>query len=159
MPYIDQIVMSLLALGLVGSLACQWRAGQRRGRLAAAVVGLFYGITLVVMLAAHCADVLWGLAHHATSMAGGRFTYDWRTYSLLLFGIVLIGRGVRCMNASLRMGRGDAAGRTALLREGVIVLALVLPLIPVHAFFGYLMSGATATTLVAVALGHSASPS
>jgi len=39
------------------------------------------------------------------------------------------------------------------LRRTALVLAIVLPIIPIHAFFGYLIGGASTLTLVAVALG------
>jgi hypothetical protein len=153
MPHVDQIVIACLALGLLGCAAFAWRAGARRGRFAALLFAAFYGWTLVVMLAAHCADVTYASVLHTPSFGDQRpMTYDWRTYSLLLFGAILIRQGVRSMAAARAMARGDDAARGEALRATGLVLALVLPLIPVHAFFGWLISGASALTLLVVGL-------
>jgi len=153
MPYVDQIVLASLVASLIASLVWQWRRGLRGRRYLAGVFGLFYGLTLVVMLGLHCVDVTWGVTHHITSMTGKPMTYDWRTYSLLLFGAVLIVQGVGCVRAAARMGPADPAARVEVLRRAALVLAIVLPIIPIHAFFGYLIGGASTLTLAAVALG------
>ena len=79
----------------------------------------FYGLTVVVMLAAH--DDLQGA-----------------------------GDGARRIARTSRR----AAGRRVLALELALELALVLPLIPIHAFFGWLISGATMLTLLAVGLAR-----
>ena len=81
-------------------------------------------------------------------------TYDWRVYSMQLFGAVLIVQGVGCVRAAARMGPADPAERGEVLRSATLVLAIVLPSIPIHAFFGYLIGGASTLTLAAVALGY-----
>jgi hypothetical protein len=153
MPYVDQIVVACLAASLIASLVVQWRRGLRGRRYLAGVFGLFYGLTLVVMLGFHCLDVAWGATHHLASMTGRPMTYDWRVYSLQLFGAVLIVQGVGCVRAAVRMGSADPAARLEVLRRTALVLAIVLPIIPIHAFFGYLIGGASTLTLAAVALG------
>ena len=155
MPYIDPIVMVLLALGLVACATGAWRLGARGHRWVATFFAAFYGLTLVVMLSAHSADVLYNAALRNRAMDGSVFGYNWRTYSLLLFGALLIRQGVLCLRAAPRVARGEAAARGDVLRAAGVVLALVLPLIPIHAFFGYLISGASALTLLVVALGAS----
>lgn len=153
MPYIDPIVMASLALGLLACAAGAWRLGARGGRLLATFFAAFYGLTLVVMLSAHSADVLYNAVLRNRATDGSAFGYDWRTYSLLLFGALLVRQGVLCLRGAPRIARGEATARGDVLRAAAVVLALVLPLIPIHAFFGYLISGASALTLVAVALG------
>ena len=163
MPYIDQIVLLLLAAGLVASIGYQWRRGLRGRRLAVTVVAMFYGHTLVTMLGFHCVDVVYGLANRLPSMGGAPFAYNWRTYSLLLFGALLVWLGVRCLRAALRIGRGDAAARAEFRRLALVVLAIVVPVIPLQPFFGYLISAASALAMLAVVAGvpateRSASP-
>jgi len=153
MPHVDHLVLVLLPTWLLASVAYQWRRGLRRARLAAAALGMFYGLTLMTMLGAHCVDILYGLAHHLTSMTGAPFRYDWRTYSLLLFGALLITLGARALRAALAMARGEPGARTAFLAVAAIVLAIVVPLIPVNAFFGTLMTGASTIALLGVAAG------
>lgn len=151
MPHIDQIVMGALLLGLVGCAAFAWRSGARGGRLAALFFAAFYGWTLVVMLSAHCVDVTYAVVLHNPSFGDHQpMKYDWRTYSLLLFGAVLIRQGVRSLSAARAMARGDDRARVDALRAAGLVLLLVLPILPIHAFFGALISGASALTLVVV---------
>ena len=150
MPYVDQIVMLALLAGLVAAGAFHWRAGVRGRRLAAAVIASFYGVVLVAMLAAHCADVAYNTVLANRSVIDGtRFAYNWRTYSLLLFGVLLIVQGVRVLRATPGLGRGELAARAEILRTALLVLAIAAPTIPVHAFFGTLISGVTVATLVA----------
>ena len=73
-------------------------------------------------------------------MSGRPFAYDWRTYSLLLFGALLIVLGRRVLRAAL------AGDRAAVLRATGLVLLICAPTIPVHAFFGVLMTAWSGVT-------------
>jgi hypothetical protein len=151
MPHVDLIVLVLLAAGLLASVIVPWRRGVRGRRLLATAMAAFYGHTLVTMLAFHCIDILYGLANRLQSMTGAPFRWDWRTYSLLLFGTLLVRLGADCLTAAAGIARGEPAARARFLRRAALVLGLVLPIVPIHAFFGYLISGATALALLVVA--------
>ena len=154
MMYIDQIVLLSLGLGLVGGTVIHWRDGQRGWRLAALGFVSFYGAGLVAMLAAHCADIIYNTVLANTSIVdGSRFAYNWRTYSLLLFGVLIIGRGVRTLRATRRFSRGDATARRDMLHNAGVVLAITLPTIPIHAFFGTIMSVWSTLALIITAAG------
>lgn len=153
MPNSDPIVLGLILVSLVASLVLQWRRGLRWRRLAVTVYAMFFSLTVMSTMSMHCADVLYGLTHHLQSMTGKTFAYDWRTYSLLLFGALLIWFGARCLEAALRMGRGEERGRIDFLRHVAVILAIVLPLIPVNPFFGPLASVASGLALAIVGLG------
>ncbi len=148
----DKLV--LLTIG-VGTAAFAWfygRRGVRGRRLFTALWSSFYGLVLTVMMAAHCLEILYHTLAGHVSFDGTPFVYGWRVYSLLLFGVLLIWLGVGCLRAALGLSRGEAAARPAMLRLLALVLALVVPLIPIHPFFGYLMSGVSAVTLAVVVL-------
>jgi hypothetical protein len=153
MPNSDPIVLALLLLSLIGSLVYQARRGLRWRRLVVTVFAMFFSLTVISTMIMHCADVLYGLTHHLTSMTGQPFTFDWRTYSLLLFGALMLWLGTRCLAAALRMGNGDPRGRTDFLRLVVVMLVIVLPLLAVSPFFGPLASVASGLALVVVGLG------
>jgi len=154
MPYTDQIVLVLLLLCLFGSLAYQWRQGLRGGRLAVVTFAMFYGLAVVSALTMHCIDLLYGWSHHLTSFGTGKpFAWGWHLYSLMLFGVLLIWFGVQCLRQALRMGRGDAAARGEFLRLVVVMLAIVLPVIPIHPFFGPISSALCVIALLVVGLG------
>ena len=160
MPHIDQIVLALILAGLVASVVNHWRGGQRGWRLAALTFVSLFGIGLVTMMAGHCADIIYNLARANRSVIDGSpFTYNWRTYSLLLFGVLLISRGMRCLHAARRFARHDDAARRDVLNNAGVVLAITLPTIPVHAFFGGLMSGWSSLALIVAAVGLRSSPS
>ena len=149
MPYIDQIVLALLLVGLLGSGLDHFRRGHRRWRLTAFTCLSFYGVGLTAMLAAHCADVIYNVAlANASVINGSRFAYDWRTYSLLLFGGVITDRGVRILRAVRRYSAGDTTPRAEILRHAGVVLAVTLPTIPIHAFFGTIMTVWSSLALV-----------
>ena len=154
MMYIDQIVLLLLGLGLVGGAVIHWRDGQRGWRLAALGFVSFYGAGLVAMLAAHCADIIYNtVLANKSVIDGSPFAYNWRTYSLLLFGVLIIDRGVRTLLATRRFSRGDATARGNVLRSVGVVLAITLPTIPIHAFFGTIMAVWSTLALIVAAAG------
>jgi hypothetical protein len=153
MPYTDPIVLGLVLLSLLASIVFQWRRGLRGRLLGVTVFAMFFSLAVIASMVMHDLDVLWGLTHRLPSMTGKPFAYDWRTYSLLLFGALMVWLGARCLRAALRMGRGDVVGRTEFLRLTAVMLAIVLPIIPIHPFFGPVSSVASALALVVVGLG------
>lgn len=154
MMYIDQAVLVILLVGAVASGTDHWRRGQRRWRLTALTFLSFYGVGLVAMLSAHCADIIYKtvLANRSV-IDGSLFSYNWRTYSLLLFGVLLIDRGGRCFRAARRFARGNTDARAEFLKNAGVVLAITLPTIPIHAFFGTLIVAWSALALVVAAAG------
>jgi len=154
MPYTDPIVFGLLVLSLLGSLVFQWRRGLRGGRLAVVTFAMFYGLAVISALGMHCLDVLYGLTHGLTSFVTGKpFAWDWHTYSLLLFGVLMVWLGVQCLRRALRIGHGDAAARIGFVRLACIVLLVMAPIIPIQPLFGVVASGLSVIALLVVGLG------
>jgi hypothetical protein len=152
MPLSDRLVLLALAVGLAACTRYHWRRGVRGRRLLAVLVTSFYGLALVSMMSAHSAEIAYNTAAGSRAFDGSQFTYNWRTYSLLLFGALLVWQGAVCLATAARLGRGEPAARATILRAAAVVLAVVLPTVPIHAIFGYLISGLSALTLVTVAL-------
>lgn len=153
MPYIDNVVLLVLVAGLAVSGWRLRRWGARGGRLAASIFLAFYGLTLAVMLAAHCADIVYNtVLANRSAIDGSPFVYNWRTYSLLLFGVLLVREGVRVLRAAMRLGHGDAGARSEILRRVGVVLAITAPTIPIHAFFGVLISGLSVLAMLVAAV-------
>ena len=154
MPYTDPIVLGLLLVSLIGSAIYQWRLGLRGGRLAIVAFAMFYGLAMISALGMHCLDVLYALTNRLKHFdTGAPFGWDWRTYSLLLFGVLLVWLGAQCLRRALRMGRGDASARAEFLRLAAVTLLIVLPVIPIQAFFGVVASVLSVIALLAVGLG------
>ena len=156
MPYTDPIVLGLLVVSLLGSLAFLWRRGLRGGRLAIVTVAMFYGLSVISTLGMHCLDVLYGLAHHNKSFGTGKpFAWDWHTYSLLLFGVLMIWLGAQCVRRALRMstGAGATTARVEFLRLAGTMLLVVLPIIPIQPLFGVAGSALSVIALLVVGLG------
>jgi hypothetical protein len=131
----DPVVGSGILLAFAVSSVQVWRRGVRGRRFAATLLLLFTGIALSLTMTAHTVEVLFRLA-------GGKvyndppLAYDFRAYSLLLFGVVLFLQGVGSIRAGAAVSRGDSAARRDALRTVLTVLALVVPIIPIHPFFG-----------------------
>jgi hypothetical protein len=154
MPHIDLAVIVVLVAGAIAMSIAHWRRAHRGWRLAALIVVSIFGVALTAMMAAHCVDVVYKVVHASRSMVdGAAYTYNWRSYSLLLFGALLVDRGVRTLRAVLRFSGGDEARRRELARHAGFVLLLTLPIVPVHSFFGILMSAASTLALAAIATG------
>ena len=153
MPLADRLVLLALVAGLL-AFPVLYRRGTDGRRLAVATLAAFYGLALVAMLGAHCIEIAWHTVHgHATYDGRAVFGYDWRSYSLLLFGVLLVIQGARLLRHADRLVDGDPAARGALLRTIAVVLAIVGPTIPIHAVFGVALSALGAVTFVVVAVG------
>jgi hypothetical protein len=137
-PWSDLVVVFGIVLSTGWWMARLWRRGLRGGRYVAAAAVGFLGLTLVVTMTAHCIDVLWRLAA-GTGYDGEAFVYNFRTYSLLLLGTVLIAVGVRLLRVSSSIGASPDA-RGPALRAILTAFALVAPLIPIHGFFAIPLS-------------------
>src|SRR5205085_1802053 len=61
--------------------------------------------------------------------------------------------GVQCLRRALRMGRGDTGARMEFLRLAGVILLVVLPIIPIQAFFGVVAAGLSVIALLVVGLG------
>ena len=158
MPYTDPIVLGLLALSLLGSFVFQWRCGLRGGQLAVVAFAMFYGLAVIAALGMHCLDVLYGLTHRLKSFGTGKtFGWDWHTYSLLLFGVLMIWLGAQCVRRALRMGHGDTSARTEFLRLAAVMLLIVLPIIPIQPFFAVVGTALSVIALLVVGFGGRAS--
>ena len=148
MPWSDLVVL----LGIVTSIGW-WmirlrRQGLRGGRYAAAGVVGFLGLTLVITMTAHSIDVFSRLVV-GTGYDGAAFGYNFRTYALLLLGSVLIAAGARLLSVAWSIGnRRDARGPVA--RPILVVLALVVPLIPIHGFFAIPLSATAGAAMLLV---------
>ena len=156
MPYTDPVVLALLVGSLIGSLVLLWRRRLRGGRLAVVTVAMFYGLSVISALGMHSLDVLYGLTHHLTSFGTGKpFAWDWHTYSLLLFGALMIWLGTQCVRRALRMttAAGAGAARTEFLRLAGVMLLVVLPIVPIQPLFGVAGSALSVIALLVVGLG------
>ena len=154
MPYTDPIVLGLLIASLLGSLVYLWRRGLRGGRLAVVTFAMFYGLAVIATLGMHCVDVLYALTHRLKSFGTGKaFGWDWHTYSLLLFGVLLTWLGALCVRHAARMARGDAGARAEFLKLAAIMLLIVLPTASIQPLFGVAGSLLSVIALLVVGLG------
>lgn len=158
MPSSDVIVLLAIVLATTVWVVRLWRRGVRGRRFAiSGWLGLL-GFVLVVALTAHCVDILSRLVA-GSGHDGAVFTYNFRVYSLLLLGVLLIGAGVNLLRAALGLSRGMASARRSALRTLAVVVAIMLPLIPFQAFFAVPLGVLSAVTLPLVAWVRDVFPS
>lgn len=138
MPGIDIAVLVVIVVGTLFLTHRLWRSGARGIRYAVALNLCFLGLVLVATMTAHQVDILYKLSH-GTTPQGAVFRYDFRGYSLLLLGVLLAAAGVFLLRAGGEIGRGAGSLRAA-RRIVVGVLVLVVPLIPIQAFFAIPLS-------------------
>jgi hypothetical protein len=149
MPLADIAVLVSIGISAPALAVLLRRRGLRRRRLFSAGWVGFYGVVLVVMMTAHCIDILSRL-YVGKGYDGAAFTYNFRVYGLMLLGALLIACGVRLLRSALEVGHADAARGTA-ARTTLLVLAVVAPLIPIHSFFAIPLTALGALTLLVLA--------
>ena len=142
----DSAVLWATAIATLAFAIVLWRRGVRGRYLVAAVWIAFYGCALVVMMSAHNIEIVYNTVTHQRSFAGTPFVYDWRVYSLLLFGVLLTVLGARVLHMVSQVRRDHVPRRRPMLRAIGWVLALVVPTIPIQATFGYLLSALSLIT-------------
>lgn len=151
MPSSDSIVLTGVAVGTPVAAMLLRRSGAR-GRLWFSATWLaFFGLALTLMMSAHTVEVVYNAWHGGLTVDGATWTYNFRTYSLLLLAAVLLAPAVRALRAVPRLARGERDARRRALSAAGIVLAVSVPLIPVHAFFGVMWTSISAVTLLVLA--------
>ena len=86
-------------------------------------------------------------------VTGTTFAWDWHTYSLLLFGVLMVWIGVQCLRLALRMGRGDASARLGFLRLAGLVLLIMVPIVAIQPLFRVAASELSVIVLLVVGVG------
>ena len=139
MPATDLAVLIVIGVCTVLAALALRRRGARGPELRTAVWLCFYGTTLIAMMTAHSAEILYRLVS-ARAAAPGAGLYDFRAYSLHLLSALLIGAGVICLRAVPGVTRARAEARRSARRASLFALAVVAPLIPIQPVFGVLLS-------------------
>ena len=153
MPFTDLLVLLLIFAGTSASAVLLWRRGIRGRQFFAAVWLSFYGLVLTLMMLAHSAEIVYRIVASRAAAANPGSMYNFRVYSLLLLGALLVWAGVECIRAAPGLGRGTAEARRTALRASIMVLAIVAPLIPFQRVFGILLSMLSILSLLVLTWG------
>ena len=103
------------------------------------------------MMLGHCIENL-SQAVAAGVNDSASWTYDFRFYSLQLLGVLLIWCGIRYLRATLKISRGEVEGRRMAWGNTLVILAIVVPLIPIQTLFAGLLTGLGIVTLLVLKL-------
>ena len=131
--YADFYALGLLSILQTVFIVRAVRGGVR-GRRTAGAWAYFLGAFITVALAFHIAENIWRILPGTPVTDAVKPEYDFRFYALLLFGAVMIAQGAAIMKAARALVFGKDAARRSLLRHTLLVLALVVPLIPLQIF-------------------------
>ena len=128
------LLFVLAAIGAAVWLAVNARRRLAPGRLATVgAVDLFCGLAILGQMALHLASVI-GRAVSGRGFGGAaRFVYDFRFYSLLLLGVVVIIPGLVFVVHARRLTEGDARAWRHALWAGGALLLIDIPLIQIDA--------------------------
>ena len=145
----------LLATGIFVALI---RGSVDQRRLLASAGGFLYSLSAVTLITVH-------LIVLATFPFQSGFIYDFRFYSLILFGGVVLLPSVRCLTATIRLARGNAEASRDLWVPLLMLIALNIPLIPLQDFATLFSVGGALNLMLLWSIGerprsrHSASQS
>ena len=127
----DPAFLALVAVIAATTWFASAARGRGAGRLAAVGAVIVFSGGLVASLgAAHTIAVI-GRALRRPS-----FVYDFRLYSLVLFGACQIAGGLRLLSTSWNVARGDVRAWRAALAVTTLLLVVNLPLVPIKGFAG-----------------------
>lgn len=121
-------------VGTIGFAAAARRRRVPHALVAVATINLFCGAVIAQLGTAHLVAVVGRALAGKGSGPSGTFIYDFRFYSLVLLGVMLIAAAVACLTSVRSLTRGDAAGRRVAVSATVVLLALNVPLMPIQGF-------------------------
>lgn len=153
MAVTDLLVLLVIITGTSTSAVLLWRESIRGRSLFAAVWLSFYGLVLTAMMLAHSAEILYRAVVAPAAGSNPASTYNFRLYSLLLLGALLIWAGVECLRAAGSLSRGSVEARRTAIRASMVVLAIVAPLIPIQRVFGILLTVLSILSLLVLTRG------
>jgi hypothetical protein len=148
----DRAVLATIAAGVAIVVFQLRKRGARGRRLFAAGWVAFFGLTLVVLMGAHSIDIVLHGIRTGSRLNGEPWRYDFQMYALHLLSAVLVWQGIRALRAAVTLADTGADVRGQAVRPVLITLAVVLPLIPIQAFFGTILTvlgGITLAVLIA----------
>ena len=128
------VLMIGMIIGSIGFAVAMSRRRVPGALVAAAAIDLYCGVVVASLGTMHLLAVVGRALAGKGSGPGGTFVYDFRFYSLLLFGVALMTPAVAALTAVRRLTRGDAAGSRVAVSASVALLALNIPLVPIQAF-------------------------
>jgi hypothetical protein len=131
--YADFFSTGLLFILVTGFVVRAVRGGVR-GRRIAGAWAYFFGTFITVALAFHVAENIWRIIPGTPVTDAVKPEYNFRFYSLVLFGAVMLVQGAAIMKAARALTFGEETPRSLLVRRTLIVLAFVVPLIPIQIF-------------------------
>jgi hypothetical protein len=110
--------------------------GGVRGRRLASAWAYFFGTFITVSMSFHVAENIWRIIPNTPVTDAVKPEYNFRFYALILFGTLMIIQGARLMKAArgFAFGGEKACFSLSLRRHTLVVLALVVPLIPIQIF-------------------------
>jgi hypothetical protein len=148
-------VFSVLLVALAATGAFCWRQARRRRdglAIGCAAVVLFCALLMAGLAALHTGAVLAVALRRSASSGGEAFSYDFRFYSLLLLGAVLLTLATRSAGAAAGLARGDRLARRRALGGTLGLLAVDAPLIPIQVFaVGFTILACVSLAALAVA--------
>jgi hypothetical protein len=157
MRLMDLAVLGSFAVGSVLMVRHLRRSGLHGRTLSLVAVVAASGLLMVVSMAAHTIDVFARL-YAGTGHDGAAWSYDFRVYSMLLLGFLLGACGARLIRLAPRLAGRGGAERMEAVRVTLVVLAIVLPLLPVHGFFAVPATLVAALNLAVLLLLHRGAP-
>jgi hypothetical protein len=148
------------AVGLVGLGWILWLTliDARRRRLPVAVLlaagmDAACGLASFLLGGAHLLSVV-GRALRGTMLEGtGDFTYDFRFYSLVMLGLLLVVPGILCLWSASRLAKAQPVARKIGFWASLVLVVVNGPLIPIQKF-AILLGGLALLNLVVLAGSH-----
>jgi len=151
----DPAVLLALA-GLAGAVYVFFSARRAHapGALAvAAALDTLCGMESLLLVGAHLIAVV-GRALSGKGVEGAAtFVYNFRFYSLVFVGVVIVIAGFYCLIAARGLTRADPLARRRALRASLVILAVNAPLAPIQGF-AYGLAGFAFLNLIGLAVSR-----
>ncbi len=131
----DGLFLLAVLVATAGFAVWVRRSGASGTFAAAGTLDFLYGLLVALLSAVHIVVVTNVRVRAALASSAGDFSYDFRFYSLMLLGAVLLVPALVCVRAAPAITRGDPDAMRRALRATLLLLAVNLPLVPVQPGF------------------------
>ncbi len=144
----DLVALALILVGTGTFTRWLWKKNKRGWSLFSLAWIAFNGFIISFLMLGHCVEILRHAFTKILADQGNSWTYDFRFYSLLLLSVILIHFGVQYLRTVVSLGRGEGAGLPIVRKNTLLILAIVVPLVPLQPVFAGLFVTLGLVTLI-----------
>lgn len=155
MEIITNPIIVVMMAALIVTFTFSYYARHKGSSMPLAIasgVNFFCGLVVSFLISIHTSVILvFAFAGKSGETGEDAFTYNFRFYSLMLLGGMVLTLGLFCLRSARQISRGNISGWNRALRASIILILVCAPLIPLQ-FFAAIFAGSAILNVIGLIL-------